>query len=225
MREDWLRATRYIDRDSAAVRDFTARALGARPPEDEAARVARLFEAVRDGIRYDPYSVSFDADDYRAGAVLGQESAFCIPKSIALTACLRAAGIPAAAGFADVRNHLNSRKLSDLMGTDTFFWHGYVQVRAAGREFKITPAFDMGLCERFGVKPLVFDGSGDALFHEFDAGGRRHMEYVNDRGLFDEPPVEEILACYRAAYPGLHALAAGRPADPAFAPDPSPGRA
>ncbi|WP_233357585.1 transglutaminase-like domain-containing protein, partial [Vibrio cholerae] len=64
--------------------------------------------------------------DYRASEILKTPSAFCVPEAILLTAAMRAAGIPAAIGFADVRNHLNSPKLTELMGTDLFIYHGYV---------------------------------------------------------------------------------------------------
>jgi hypothetical protein len=89
------------------------------------------------------------------------------------------------------------------MGTDLFIYHGYVQLWLEGRPFKVTPAFNMALCRRFGVKPLVFDGDHDALFHDFDENGRRHMEYVNDRGIFADPPIEEFLGEFRKTYPAL----------------------
>ena len=59
------------------------------------------------------------------------------------------------------------------------------------------------LCERFGVKPLVFDGYHDALFHEFDEKDQRHMEYVNDRGLFFDAPMKEFLKAFKETYPKL----------------------
>ncbi len=105
--------------------------------------------------------------------------------------------------FADVKNHLNTPKLAELMGTDLFIYHGYVQLWLEGQPFKVTPAFNMELCQRFGVKPLVFDGHHDALFHDFDQKGLRHMEYVNDRGIFADPPIEKFLGDFRQAYPKL----------------------
>ena len=209
----------YIDSDAPGVRQFTEEALagrGASPTE----RAVALFEAVRDRIRYDPYSIPFDPEAYRASAVAAQEAAFCVPKAILLTACLRAAGIPALVGFADVRNHLNTPRLASLMGTDLFIYHGYVQLQLGERAFKVTPAFNSSLCARFGVRPLTFDGTADALFHEYDAHDRRHMEYVRDRGTFDEPPIEEMLAAFRSTYPLLGELATRRSAqvaDAAFA--------
>lgn len=59
------------------------------------------------------------------------------------------------------------------------------------------------MCERFGVKPLVFDGVSDALFHEFNQQEQRHMEYVNDRGLFKNIPIDKFLKEFYATYPRL----------------------
>src|SRR3546814_13261127 len=88
-----------------------------------------------------------------------------------------------------------------MMQTDLFIYHGYVQLWLEGGTRKVTPAFNMELCERFGVKPLVFDGHSDALFHEFDTNNQRHMEYVNDRGIYSDPPIEEFLTTFRETSP------------------------
>jgi hypothetical protein len=74
---------------------------------------------------------------------------------------------------------------------------------------KATPAFDRGLCERFGVRPLDFDGREDSLFHPHDVAGRRHMEYVRHRGPSADVPVAEILETFNRCYPRL---TAGAPA-------------
>lgn len=157
-----------------------------------------------------PYNLPLEPDLYRASAIAKSDSGFCVPKAILLAACLRAAGIPAALGFADVRNHLNTPKLAELMGTDIFIYHGYVQVWLDGKTYKITPAFNSSMCDHFGVKPLVFDGKSDALFHEFNQQEQRHMEYVNDRGLFKDIPINEFLKEFYTIYPGLIAYNQGR---------------
>lgn len=196
--------TYFVDSDSREVQQFVARALlELRDDASQTDKAIRLFDAVRDGIRYDPYTFALTADDYRASCIAGAEAAYCVPKAILLAACLRASGIPAALGFADVRNHLNTPKLQELMGTDLFVYHGYVQLWLDGNTYKITPAFNMELCERFGVKPLVFDGKSDARFHEFDIKDQRHMEYVNDRGLYVDAPMEEFLRVFKKTYPML----------------------
>ncbi len=38
----------------------------------------------------------------------------------------------------------------------------------------------------------------------FDALGRRHMEYVNDRGTYADVPREEMLAVFHEVYPNYH---------------------
>ena len=199
----FLASTEFVDSNSPEIREFVARSLPDARDLSETGKAIRLFDAVRDRIRYNPFDIGTTSDEYRASRIAGMPSNYCMPKAILLTAALRAAGIPAAVGFADVRNHLNSPKLAELMGTDLFIYHGYVAVWLDGRQFKVTPAFNTEMCERFGVKPLIFDGKSDALFHEFDSASRRHMEYVNDRGWFADPPVEQLLRDFRATYPKL----------------------
>jgi transglutaminase-like putative cysteine protease len=200
---DFLAPTRFVDSDSREIREFVARGLEGAGDLSPTGKAIRLFDAVRDEIRYNPFDIGTTADDYRASRIAGKPTNYCVPKAILLTAALRAAGIPAAVGFADVRNHLNSPKLAELMGTDLFIYHGYVAVWLEGRQFKVTPAFNTEMCERFGVKQLVFDGKSDAMFHEFDRNSQRHMEYVNDRGWFLDPPIGQLLADFRTNYPKL----------------------
>ena len=57
------------------------------------------------------------------------------------------------------------------------------------------------MCERFGVKVLEFDGTSDALMHPFDRAGNRHMEYINQRGSFDDLPLAQIQHDFREFYP------------------------
>jgi transglutaminase-like putative cysteine protease len=206
---EFLSSTAFVDSDSQEIREFVSRALD-KPDISVTEKAIRLFNAVRDQIKYDPFRIGLAEEDYRASRIARRASNFCVPKAILLTAALRAAGIPAAVGFADVKNHLNSPKLAELMGTDLFIYHGYVALWLNGRTFKVTPAFNTELCERFGVRQLVFDGNSDALFHEFDTSDHRHMEYINDRGWFADPPITQLLRDFRAAYPKLVAMNANR---------------
>lgn len=212
--EAYLAPTRFIDSDHPRVRAFATEVAAEGWTDSE--RAALLFAAVRDRIRYDPYTYSSDPSGYVASTVLEQERAFCIPKAVLLTAAARAIGIPARLGFSDVRNHLQSERLFELMGTDLFMFHGYSDLYLEGSWRKATPAFNSELCARFGVPPLEFDGKQDALLHAYTADGARHMEYVRDRGTYADLPLEEIVATLRSAYPeALDRMS--RPADdPAF---------
>lgn len=199
--ESTLRPTSLIDSDHPSVRALAERAVAGKRGEID--RAVALYYAIRDGIRYDPYAFSPVAEEYRASRVAEMPSAFCIQKAVLLAAAARAIGIPSRLGFADVRNHLTSPKLAALMGSDLFVYHGYTELHLDGRWVKSTPAFNLALCERFGVRPLEFDGRTDSIFHEFDEANRRHMEYVRVRGSYDDLPIEEILAAFDSEYPGI----------------------
>jgi transglutaminase-like putative cysteine protease len=144
----------------------------------------------------------------KASAALEKGESFCVPKAVLLAATARWAGIPARIGFADVRNHLSTEKLLAALGTDIFAWHGFSELFIEGQWVKATPAFNLSLCEKFGVKPLEFDGRSDSVFHEYDMAGRRHMEYVADNGTFDDLPYDLLISEYRRIYPGWEPTAA-----------------
>lgn len=200
MRE-FLDAGRFIDSDAPQVIDFARSIAGDGGNETE--RVLRLFREIRDEIIYDPYVDLTDPENYRAGAMLERKRGFCIGKAALLAACARVIGVPARVGYADVRNHLTSPRFYEYIKSDVFIWHSYADIFLSGSWVKATPAFDLALCERVGLKPLDFDGRTDSLFHPFDRAGRRHMEYLTDRGTFADVPVEVIQADFRDAYPML----------------------
>ncbi len=196
-----LRPTFVLDYEHPAVAAFVRRTVeGAGGELDHA---ARLFRAVRDGIRYDPYSLDPSPAAFTASATLARGAAFCIPKAILLAASLRSVGIPAQLGFCDVTNHLVTPRLRAIMRTDVFAFHGYVVAHLGGRRVKATPAFDAALCARFGVPPLELDGEHDAVLQAFDGEGREFMTYLDDRGVFDDFPHAEFLRVWRETYPHL----------------------
>jgi transglutaminase-like putative cysteine protease len=199
--------TRFIDSDHPAVRDFAFDTIGSLTDTRE--RAVTLYYRVRDAIRYQPYRISLAPEEMTASATLQRGEAFCVPKAILLAAVGRAVGIPTRLGFADVKNHLATGKLLDALGTDLFIYHGYTELLIEGQWVKATPAFNIELCEKFGVLPLDFDGTADSVFHPYDAAGRQHMEYVRDHGTFDDLPLERITREYRATYPTWSQTIAG----------------
>ena len=207
--------TWFIDADSDAVGEFVERTLSGSEVDrdDERAVAVALFKTVRDSIRYDPYAVSVAPEYFRASTVASSESNWCVPKAVLYTATLRHVGIPARLAFADVRNHLASEKLTEAMGTDLFTWHGFTELYLDGRWLKASTAFNIEMCERFGVEVLEFDGTTDALMHPYDNAGRPHMDYVRQRGSFTDLPLEQILATFAEIYPDTVIRAAD---DPAF---------
>jgi transglutaminase-like putative cysteine protease len=204
--ELYLGAGEFIDGGDANVRAFARDAAG--HVGDDVSRAVKLYYAVRDQILYDPYHFGEARSYFRASDCLRAKRGFCIPKAALLAAAARSVGIPARVGFADVRNHLSTKKLLELVGSDLFIWHSYTELYLDGQWVKATPAFNLSLCKRFGVRPLEFDGRQDSLFHEYDQGGRRHMEYVRQRGHFPDVPCEEIITDFKNQYPRLLAVVA-----------------
>jgi transglutaminase-like putative cysteine protease len=198
----------FIDSDSPQVIAFAKRTIA--DTTDPRAAVLRLYSTIRDTIIYDPYVNFADPANYRASGVLASGRGFCIGKSALLAACARVIGVPARVGYADVRNHLTSPRIYEKIKTDIFLWHSYTELYLSGRWVKATPAFDLALCDRVGIKPLEFDGKTDSLFQPFDRAGRRHMEYLKDRGTFSDVPFDIIKADFLKTYPSLmsgHGLA------------------
>ncbi len=194
-----LAPTPLIDSDHPAVTAFAAtHAQG----DTDRERAVALYLAVRDGFRYDPYRIDLSPAGMKASAVIAPGHGWCVPKAALLAAACRAAGIAARVGYADVRNHLSTERMRQTMQTDLFVWHGYTEVWLDDRWVKATPAFNLSLCERFGLLPLDWDGHSDSLYHPFDAAGQRHMEYVAQRGSFNEVPLAAIVETFRATYPG-----------------------
>ena len=194
-----LLATALIDSDAPAIQAFaTEHARGTTDRE----RAVALYLAVRDGFRYDPYRIDLSPQGMTASTVLANGYGWCVPKATLLTAVARAAGIPARLGFADVRNHMSTERMRETMKTDLFIWHGYTELWLEGAWRKATPAFNIELCEKFGLLPLDFDGVHDSIYHAFDKAGNRHMEYVNERGAFDDLPLDRLVADFHATYPG-----------------------
>jgi transglutaminase-like putative cysteine protease len=200
-----LRATPVLDCDHPQVIAFSARVCAGLTGPVEMARA--LYLAVRDEIRYDPYRIDLSDAGMTASRALVDGFGWCVTKSTLLATACRARGIPARVGYADVRNHLSTERLRSIIGTNDYVWHGYTSIRLDGHWRKATPAFNRSLCAKLGVEPLEFDGSGDSLYQEFDAQGRRHLEYVLQRGEFDDVPLPQIRAAFLKHYPRLVQLA------------------
>lgn len=196
-----LQPGRFVQSEDPSIVAFARQAAeGATDPRSAA---IQIYYAVRDRVIYNPYVRFCRPECYSAKDVLEKGNGFCIPKAALLTACLRAEGIPARLGFADVKNHLATRKLLTANGDDLFRWHAYTEVWLDERWIKATPAFNLALCEKFGVHPLEWDGYTDSVFHAYDKQDRKHMEYVNQHGTFYDVPFEEITATLRKFSPGL----------------------
>jgi transglutaminase-like putative cysteine protease len=190
-REDlavFLAPTEFIESSAPAIVALAASLRRATPRKTSIA----LFDWVRDGIRYDPYTAMDGREAYRATAVLERRRGYCVQKAVLLAALARASGVPTRLGFADVRNHQTPEHLRRAMGTDVFVFHGYVEFFLDGRWVKAAPAFDRDSARKAGVLPVELDGTHDAMLHPVDPRGHPYIEYLRDRGSYADLPFEEI---------------------------------
>jgi transglutaminase-like putative cysteine protease len=194
----YLAPTEIIDSDHHRILKYAEEKIGG--SNDPVEQAVKLYLAVRDGIRYDPYSPFHLPEHYRASSVLERGRSFCVPKVSLLCALGRACSIPSRVGFATVKNHLATKRLIEFLGSNVFVYHGFVEFHLEGKWVKATPAFNRELCARHKVEPLEFNGREDSLFHPFNREDKKYMEYVEYHGTYGDIPVDAIVAAWKKTY-------------------------
>jgi transglutaminase-like putative cysteine protease len=197
--EQYQHPTDIIDCHAKSIRAYAAeltKESGGNPVD----QAVSLYYGVRDDIWYDPYYPFYLPEHYRASNVLISGRGYCVCKASLLCALGRSMGIPSRVGFATVKNHLATRELIDHIGSDLFVFHGYTEFFLDDKWVKATPAFNIELCQKHHVAPLEFNGREDSIFHAYDLGNNRFMEYLEDHGVFADIPVDTIIAAWEQAY-------------------------
>lgn len=195
---DYLTPTAIIDSDHETIIHFGKKVVGT--SQDPLDRAVKLYYAVRDGIRYDPYYPFYRPEHYRASNVLKSGRGYCVSKASLLCALGRSLGIPSRVGYATVKNHLATKQLLEFLGSDLFVYHGYTDFFLNGKWVKSTPAFNRTLCQRHKVEPLEFNGLEDSIFQPYNSENRLFMEYVGFHGTYVDIPVETIVKAWEGAY-------------------------
>lgn len=188
--QEYLQETEFFDYSSPVIKEIIA-SLHLDGLSDQE-KAIKLFYYVRDSIKYSVIINSFDPIIFKASYVLQQDSTFCIPKAVALGTLSRAVGIPSRIHFVDFVNHRLSPKLANLWGTNVMAMHCYTEFFLDGKWVKATASLDLGTCEKHGFIPVEFDGTHDSTIKEKDRQGRKHAEYIKDRGTYADVPVDEI---------------------------------
>jgi len=196
--ERFLKPTPTIDSDHVRIRQKAVDLTEGRKNVVEKAK--SLFYWVRDEIKYTPVVTMDILEDYRASKTYVRGKGFCVEKAALLAALSRAVGIPARLHLADIRNYLVSDRLMEVMKTNLFSCHGYCELFMDGKWVKATPAFDLAMCQENRIQPVEFDGREDAVFHPRNIDGKPHIEYVKDRGYYEDVPVKTILSAWAEVY-------------------------
>ena len=84
--QDFLAPSYFFDFEHPRVRAFIEESVGDAVAPVE--RAVKLYYAVRDGIRYDPYRFYMRREYFTASRTLIEGAAYCVPKANLLTAVL-----------------------------------------------------------------------------------------------------------------------------------------
>lgn len=188
----YLRPTPTIDCDNKLIEGKAQELV--KGQQGVPSRAKCLFYFVRDEIKYNVYVPSDKIEYYRASRILQEGEGFCVQKAVLLAALCRAVGIPARLHMAAIRNHQAPDKVKQLMGGNLFPTHGYDEIYVEDRWIKVAPTFDRRMCEKNRLTTVEFDGLHDALLPAVTQDGKPYIEYVQDRGHYDDLPFDKIIA-------------------------------
>ena len=196
--DKWLRATPTFDCENESIREKTKDLTRGQKAVVDIAR--SLFYFVRDEMKFIPLLPVDHIESYRASRILKTGGGMCIQKAVLLAALARAAGIPARVHFVDIRNHRVPEKLREIIETDLFPYHGYDELYVEEKWVKATPTFELKVCQENRLIPVEFDGKHDAMLPSHDLEGNPHIEYLQDHGLYEDVPLDEIYNAWATAY-------------------------
>jgi hypothetical protein len=201
--EQYLQPSELYDFDNENVKE-KAHEITKNLKTDEEKAIA-IFYWVRDEIKYRMglYRPKIK-DNFKASVTINRKIGFCVSKSILLSTLARAVGIPARIHLVDLINHKISHKVINRMGTRIMHFHGFSELYLNDKWVKLTPSFDKETAIKGGFLPMCeFDGIHDAVFPSYDNDGNRFGEYVMDRGVTADLPLDEIDRVFKEKYPNL----------------------
>jgi transglutaminase-like putative cysteine protease len=203
--EIYLLPTFFVDCTQPDIVRFVKNTIG--NEIDKTKNAIKLYNAVRDGWKYNPYNIDLKHIALKASSLFNREnkSGYCIEKACLYVAFLRAANIPARFCFFDVKNHIGVEKLVTLLKTDVLVFHACVEVYLNEKWVKATPAFNKELCTVFNVSPVEFNGENDSVFQQYDEKGEVFMEYLKEYGTFHDVPHDMFVMLLKQNYPHFFA--------------------
>ena len=198
--EPYLQPTEFFDFNKKIVKNQALSITEVLSSDKE--KAIALFYWVRNKIKYNMTTyIPFIKANFKASVTLRRKNGFCVSKSILLSSFARAVGIPARIHLVDLINHKVSQKVIDFMGTNVMYYHGYSEFLLNNKWVKLTPSFDEGTAIKGKFLPMVeFDGENDAVFPKFDENGDLFGEYLTDRGIHSDLPLDEIDLVFAEKY-------------------------
>ena len=198
--EPYLQPTEFFDFNKKIVKNQALSITEGLSSDKE--KAIALFYWVRNKIKYNMTTyIPFIKANFKASVTLRRKNGFCVSKSILLSSFARTVGIPARIHLVDLINHKVSQKVIDFMGTNVMYYHRYSEFFLNNKWVKLTPSFDEGTAMKGKFLPMVeFDGENDAVFPKFDENGELFGEYLKDRGIHADLPIDEIDKVFTEKY-------------------------
>jgi transglutaminase-like putative cysteine protease len=181
------------------IRKAAELTAGVKRFEDKA---KKIFYFIRDGIPYE-FQAAFEEEEYLASEILKAGKGFCTQKAILFCALARHCGIPAGIHFYDIVDYTLPKNIVDILGTNTLYHHGIVELHLHGNWHRYDATLDTTLCSRRNRIPVEFDPDEDCLMKPKTRDGAKHIEYIRDYGLFKDISFEEILGWLKEDYPHI----------------------
>lgn len=184
-----LGATDVIEADDPAIREAAERVGGdATGPQ----LVRRLFEWVRDDVKYEMSPEVHSRDDWKATGTLERGYGFCQQKAVLLASLLRARGVPAGIVVQDLLDHKIPQHYVDFIGHQRLEAHGLVCAHVDGEWVLLDATLPRRLCEKKEYRLAEYDGTGDAVLPATDIHGEPHFEIVEEMGVWADMPQEIV---------------------------------
>jgi len=185
--EKYLKSTDKIDLDSEIVIKTTKEAIGSSRTPKEAAM--RIFYFVRDEIKF-----ALTSQLEKASTVIKRRTGYCVSKTTAMVAMLRAANIPAKYHFASIKKEV----MKGLMGGIGYRFmpeiipgHSWVEVYLDGKWIEVEFTFDKELHQAMKKKRINIYEKEDVEL-KIDWDGEHDLlplpEFlVEDLGVYESP--------------------------------------
>ncbi|MBI3934792.1 MAG: transglutaminase domain-containing protein [Acidobacteria bacterium] len=175
-----------LDSDARNVREKAARLTARLSEQRDKAR--KLFDYVRDGIRYNFAPQVRERSHFKASHALELGNGFCMQKAALFAALCRAAGIPARIGFQHLVDYKIVGPFFDMLGGNVLENHGMNAIYLDGRWLAVDCTLDRALCERKNYRLVEFDGRRDALLPATDRSGKPHFTIAKQKGFYKDTP-------------------------------------
>lgn len=181
-----LKPSFCIDSDAKNIRERAARLTAHLTEARDKAR--KLFDYVRDEIRYNFAPAVYERSHFKASHALELGNGFCMQKAAVYAALCRASGIPARIGFQHLVDYKIVGPFLEMLGTNELTNHGMNAIYLNGRWFAVDATLDNILCARKNYRLVEFDGCGHALLPQTDHAGMPHFLICKQKGFYNDTP-------------------------------------